>query len=108
VRESKTGEVYRAEVDAERPCSALLKITWFPDRVATVDGHPAPLLHVTPGFGAVPVAAGEHAVEVRYKPGPLKPLLLAGGLFAFSLLAWVAGPVVSVGSVRSVRSDRPV
>ena len=87
VSEGKDGETYSARVRMERPGYAEIKITWAPGLEATVDGAPAPLLHVTPGFGAVAVPEGEHDVVVRYRPGPLKPLLLALGLGLFGLWA---------------------
>jgi hypothetical protein len=83
--ESKTGEIYRARIDAERPCYALIKITYFPGLVARVDGKRAPLIHVSPDFGAIPLTAGEHEVEVRYQPRPLKPLLFLAGIVLFAL-----------------------
>jgi uncharacterized membrane protein len=81
VNERKEGETYAAKVQLLRPCYAFLKITWDPDLVATVDGRRALVLPVTPGFAAVPVPAGSHMVEVRYAPGPMRPILLIlGGL----------------------------
>ncbi|MBI4514823.1 MAG: hypothetical protein HY699_03280 [Deltaproteobacteria bacterium] len=88
LNESKDQERYRAQVLLDRPCYALVKITWYPDLVATVDGHRAPILRVTPGFAAVPVSAGIHEVEVRYTPGPLKPILLILGILLFIVMAW--------------------
>jgi hypothetical protein len=87
VSERKDGETYSARVRLDRPGYAQIKITWAPGLRATVDGAPTPLLHVTPGFGAVAVPAGEHEVEVRYRPGPLKPVLLGLGLVAFAFAA---------------------
>lgn len=93
VEETKDGETYRARLKLVRPCHAFVKITWFPDLVATVDGAPAQVVRVTPGFAAVPVPAGEHEVVVRYVPGALKPVLLVAGIvlcgvwFAFLHLA---------------------
>jgi hypothetical protein len=91
VSESKEGETYRARVDLERPCHAFVKLTWHPDLRATVDGEPAPLIPVTPGFGAVAVGAGQHEVVVRYAPGPLKPALFWAGLATFAALAVASG-----------------
>ncbi len=87
--ESRDGEVYAAEVEARRPCHVLVKFTWYPDLTASVDGLPTPMLRVTPGFAAVPVATGRHRIEVRYAPGPLKPILFALGLVAFGACAWL-------------------
>ncbi|HZZ09045.1 MAG TPA: hypothetical protein VFE43_10910 [Candidatus Binataceae bacterium] len=85
--ESKTGEIYRASIDAERACYALIKITYFPGLVARVDGRRAPLVRVSPDFGAIPLTPGQHEVEVRYRPGPLKPLLFLAGIVLFALVA---------------------
>jgi hypothetical protein len=100
--ESKNGEIYRARVLLDRPCYALVKITWYPDLVATVDGLPAPIIRVTPGFGAVSVSAGTHDVEVRYAPGPLKPLLLALGILLFAVLTRVLSAPVAVAAEKAV------
>ena len=83
VSETKRGETYAARLSLARPCHAFLKITWYPDLAATVDGSRAPLLRVTPGFAAVPVPAGEHDVAVVYRPGPLKPALFVLGIASF-------------------------
>jgi hypothetical protein len=83
VSETKQGETYGAHLALTRPCHAVLKVTWFPDLVATVDGSPAPLLRVTPGFAAVAVPAGEHDVTVSYRPGPRKTVLLVLGIAGF-------------------------
>ena len=85
--ESKAGELYRATIDVERPCYALIKITYHPDLIALVDGRQTKLLRVSPDFGAIPLIPGHHQVEVRYHPGPLKPLLLIVGLTLFILTA---------------------
>ena len=86
--ESKRGEVYSAKVDLIRPCYVFVKITWDPGLRATMDGEPAPIVAVTPGFGAVAVQAGAHEVVVRYAPGPLHPLLLLLGVGGFAACAW--------------------
>ncbi len=83
--ETKVGEDYRASIDAQRLCYALIKITYHPGLVAWVDGQRAPLLRVSPDFGAIALVPGHHDVEVRYQPGPLKPLLLLVGLALFVL-----------------------
>ena len=83
--ESKVGETYQARVELNRPGYAFVKITWSPDLVATVDGQPAKVVHVTPGFGAVPIPAGQHDVIVQYHPGRTKPLLFLASICAFAL-----------------------
>jgi len=78
-------EIYRADLQLERDCHVLLKVTWDPKLVAHVDGNPTQLLEVTPGFAAIPVTAGKHSVMVKYQPGPLRVLLLIAGLLAFAI-----------------------
>ncbi|HEU0108335.1 MAG TPA: 6-pyruvoyl-tetrahydropterin synthase-related protein, partial [Vicinamibacteria bacterium] len=87
VSEAKEDETYSSRVALARPCHVLVKLSWHPDLVATVDGAPAPLLRVTPGFGAVPVPTGEHEVVVAYRPGPLKAALFLAGLVLFAAAA---------------------
>jgi hypothetical protein len=85
--ESKQNEAYSARLAVLRPCYALLKITYFPGQQATVDGKPAPIFRVYPNFCAIPVGPGEHQIEVRYHPGPIKPILLVTGFILFGLMA---------------------
>lgn len=87
VSESKQGETYSARLALLRPCYALLKITYFPGQEATVDGKPAPIYRVYPDFCAIPVGTGEHQIEVRYRPGPIKPILLIAGFILVGLIA---------------------
>ncbi|MGB3552426.1 MAG: hypothetical protein WA993_17215 [Candidatus Binatus sp.] len=87
ISESKQGETYRARMAVIRPCYALLKITYFPGLQATVDGKPAPIFRVYPDYCAIPVVPGEQRIEVRYRPGPLKPILLLAGIIAVGLIA---------------------
>ncbi len=87
ISESKEGETYSARLAILRPCYALLKITYFPGQQATVDGKPTPIFRVYPNFCAIPVGPGEHQVEVRYRPGPIKPILLVAGFILVGLIA---------------------
>ncbi len=87
ISESKQGETYSARLALLRPCYALLKITYFPGQQATIDGKPAPIFRVYPDFCAIPVGPGEHRIEVRYRPGPLKPILLVAGIILVGLIA---------------------
>jgi hypothetical protein len=91
ISETKSGELYQARIEVNQPGYALIKITWSPDLAATVDGKSAPVIHVTPGFGAVPVSAGQHDVSVSYDPGLLKPSLFILGIAGFVLGCWVLG-----------------
>ena len=87
VAEKKQGEVYSARLTVLRPCYALLRITYFPGQHASVDGKPAPIFRVYPNFCAIPVDPGEHQVEVRYRPGPIKPILLIAGIILAGVIA---------------------
>ena len=82
-----------ANVRLTRACWVVLKTTFFPDLQVSVDGIRVPSIDVTPGFPAAPVPAGEHVVEVVYRPSPLKPLLFVFGLagFAFAVAASRSG-----------------
>ncbi len=55
--------------------------------MAWVDGQRAPIFRVSPDFGAIALLPGHHEVEVRYQPGPLKPLLFLAGIALFILAA---------------------
>lgn len=83
VSSSARGGDYRAVVDALRPTWVTCRITWDPDLVATVDGHRARLVRVSPGFGAVAVGMGRHTIEVRYLPGAMKLVLFILGCLVF-------------------------
>jgi len=87
VSESRIDQAYRASIDVLRPCYGFIKITYFPGLVAQVDGNRVPLVRVAPDFGAFPLSPGHHEVEVRYQPGPLKPLLFIVGIALFVLAA---------------------
>ena len=89
--ESRIDGTFRASMEVLRPCYGFIKITYFPGLVAQVDGNRVPLIRVAPDFGAFPLTPGHHEVEVRYQPGPLKPLLFIAGIVLFILAArWPA------------------
>lgn len=97
--ETQVGGSFRAKVRAARACDALVKITWDPGLKATVDGRPVSLRRVTPGFGALPVPSGSHEIEVRYRPGPLRPILFFAGILAFfAARRRTAAPVLSAAA----------
>ncbi|MCC6957387.1 MAG: YfhO family protein, partial [Anaerolineales bacterium] len=41
---------------------------WYPGWTARLDGAPAPLARANYLFQAVPVPAGQHTLELRYRP----------------------------------------
>jgi hypothetical protein len=77
----------RAALDA--PGYLVLADTWYPGWRATVDGDSVDLLRANYGFRAVWLDAGEHTVEMVYRPSSvlvggvlslISTLVLAGGL----------------------------
>ena len=84
--EQQSGQVYRAELDAARPCFALFKMTWHRNWKATVDGSPTATSMLSPGFVGVPVGPGQHSLVMRYEPEGWKAALGFGGLAAVLLL----------------------
>ena len=75
-------------------CDRLLVFTdsWAPGWSATIDGIPTPVLRVNNAIRGVMVPAGEHALQWRYRPRFLAPLLalLAAGLAISGIL--IAAP----------------
>jgi hypothetical protein len=89
--EQRTGEVYRAELDATRPCYALFKMTWHPNWMAYVDGQPRGTAMLSPGFVGVPLAPGHHTLVMRYQPESWKAAMGFAGLLAVLLLMVTEG-----------------
>jgi hypothetical protein len=71
------------DVDLDAPGYLVLADIWYPGWQATVDGKPAELLRANHAFRAVRLTAGEHSVEMVYRPA----LVLVGG--AVSLVTGV-------------------
>lgn len=61
----------------------MLSDTWYPGWQATVDGEPADILRANYAFRAVRLDAGEHTVEMIYRP----TLVLVGGAVSLVALA---------------------
>jgi hypothetical protein len=81
----------QAVVDAPAPGLAVILDPWFPGWSAAVDGAPAPLVRADFAFLAVPVPAGRHRLELRYRNDRVLPgAWLAAGTAAalLALLAW--------------------
>jgi hypothetical protein len=57
-------------IRAEMTCRGMVILTdsWFPGWRATVDGHPTPILKAYGAFRGVVVDAGDHTIEMRYRP----------------------------------------
>ncbi len=77
------------DVTAEEDALVMLKATYHPGWRATVDGAEAETVHVTPGFVAVPVQAGQHHVELTYRAPPWRLPLALLGLALVGLIALV-------------------
>lgn len=67
----------------------VIKVTYHPDWIVTVDGAPAQVFMVSPSYLEVILLPGRHRVVAEYRSAPLKaPLLALGGatLLALGLL----------------------
>jgi hypothetical protein len=53
-------------VTARAPTTFLVRESWHPRWVATLDGAPAPIRRVSPDMMAVDVGAGDHALVLRF------------------------------------------
>jgi hypothetical protein len=84
--ETRSGEVYSAQVLAGQPCYLLFKMTYHPNWRVLVNGEPRATVALTPGMIGVALDPGEYRVECRYEPEVWRTPLLAAGLFAAVLL----------------------
>lgn len=80
------GEVEIESYEAERvvlrtrgphPAAVVLTDAYYPGWQARLDGAPADLLRANTAFRAVAVPAGEHEIELRYRPAALRRGFLA-------------------------------
>ena len=79
-------------IDVNAPAPGLLRVAdlWFPDWVATVDGHETLILKADYLLRAVSVPAGRHRVEFHYRPRAIRRglwLSIASLLAALALIA---------------------
>jgi hypothetical protein len=88
--EERNAEVYKAVVNMESSGYILFKMTYHPNWKATIDGNPGSLFMLTPGFIGAPAGPGKHQIEMRYSPGPLKTMLLAGGIVCLGIIAGIS------------------
>ena len=83
-------ERVRISLVAPRPGHLVVADSDAPGWAALVDGVPAPIRRANMLFRAVPVPAGRHVVEMRYRPlsvpagavASLAGIVLLGGLCA--------------------------
>ena len=81
--------VFGGQVRLERPGVVMLKATYNPAWQARVDGRTVPTQMLAPSCVGVPVPAGAHTVEFRYRESPLSWPLLAFGAVVLIALAVV-------------------
>lgn len=93
------------EVRTPNPALVLVRNAFDPGWEATVDGRPAPVLAADFVLQAVPVPAGRHVVELRYRD-PAVGAGLAGSAAALGLLLSAAG-AASLLARRRARAQAP-
>jgi hypothetical protein len=76
-------------VSATRPAVVVLLDAFDPGWRAWVDGAPAPVLRANLAFRAVPVSAGEHLVEMRYRPRAVSLGIAVSAATALVVAAWL-------------------
>ena len=57
---------HEVEVTATNPCFLYLKVAFHRGWRVTIDGEPAPVVSLSPGYNACRVPAGRHSVQFRY------------------------------------------
>jgi hypothetical protein len=82
----------RLQSEATAPGLLVLVDTYDPGWRARVDGEEVPVLPANVAFRAVPVPAGRHLVELRYRPRSVALGLALSSLAAVALLAWCRRP----------------
>jgi hypothetical protein len=80
------------EVDLSAPGYVVMVDAFDPAWKARVDGHEAEVLRANVGFRAVPVPAGRHSVQLRYRP---RALLIGLALTAASVLGLALAAVAA-------------
>jgi len=76
-------------VAPDRPGLLIVLDNWYPEWKATVNGRDVPVLRANHTFRAIPVAAGEQTVELRYEPARLR----TGVLISLAVLALLLGAI---------------
>jgi hypothetical protein len=81
--EVETPERIALRTRGAEPGIVVLTDAWFPGWVARVDGAEARVLRANLAFRAVAVPAGDHEIELRYRPHSLRSGALLAALAAF-------------------------
>jgi Bacterial membrane protein YfhO len=102
--EQTSGDTVRLDVTATAPGMVVLSETYDPGWKAFVDGQQAPVFVADHALRAVPIEAGEHAIELRYEPHSLRLGILISAVFTFLAFAIAFALGLRALRVRSVRS----
>jgi hypothetical protein len=82
------GDHYQARVRLDDPGFVLFRMTFHPNWHARIDGRPAPIAMLSPGYVGIAASPGEHAIEMDYvSPGWTRALRWAGPLLLALVLA---------------------
>lgn len=73
------------QISADAPALLLLSEPHYPGWQATVDGQPAPVLRADYVLRAVPVPAGQHTVELTFRPASFTVGAVVSGLALLTL-----------------------
>lgn len=89
----------RLRVEARTAGFVVVSDAFFPGWAASVDGNPTEILLANRAMRAVPVSAGEHVIEMRYRSLPFEwGAAISGASWFVALLATVVG---TMGGARS-------
>jgi hypothetical protein len=84
--EERTANHLRLQVVSDRAALLVLSENWYPGWKAFVDGGEVPVLRANHTFRAIPIPAGDSAVEFRYESNMLRLSLLVS-LFSILLIS---------------------
>ena len=99
-RERLDAETLRLHVSAAAGGFLVLSEPWFPGWEASIGGAPATLVRTDHALMGLEVPAGDHVIEVAYRPGSFR----GGAILSALGLALVAGLLVPGGRRREDRS----
>jgi hypothetical protein len=106
-----TAEDWEARVSLQQPGYLVQREAYYPGWRARVDGADAPVLHADSLFRAVPLAAGQHDIEIYFDSSSFKRgalLSAAGAVVIIVLLA--SEPIIRtrVQGSTEIRPNTPV
>lgn len=89
LRDTPNGVTIRATLDV--PGYLVLADTWYPGWQAKVDGQPVEILRANHAFRAVYLGAGEHTVEMFYRPWSF---MVGTGVSSMMGVAWLVSGLI--------------